>query len=167
MQPLGCHYLARCWAGPGSLPHGIIVHRDVIHDVKTCRPAKRAGATGSLPTGSRGARGPGPRPGARVRRPSPAPSSPPAPPPPHISWAKSCTSGEVVPLTQRPASQPPSGKPISQLLVTWPLFIGILYYTPTLKSKSNATRAHRTQTLFKAGPLLVRRPLSGVWTSAL
>ena len=41
LQPLGCHYLARCWAGPGSLPHGIIVHRDVIHDVKTVRFVER------------------------------------------------------------------------------------------------------------------------------
>ena len=32
-------------------------------------------------------------------------------------------------------------------------------YTPTLKSRSNATRAHKTQKWLKNGPIWVRRPL--------
>ena len=37
--------------------------------------------------------------------------------------------------------------------------VNLLTYTPTLKSRSNATRGHKTQTWLKNGPIWVRRPL--------
>ena len=49
--------------------------------------------------------------------------------------------------------------PIFSPLVSFFWFGPCILYTPTLKSRSNATRAHKTQKWLKNGPIWVRRPL--------